>query len=39
VLLGAGISLVPPLRSRAAQLVLAAIAASAPLAAWILALR
>ena len=39
VLLGAGVSLMPPLRSRAAQLVLAAIAASAPLAAWILALR
>ena|SRR5207248_5110417 len=39
VLLGAGVSLLPPLRSRAAQLALAALSASAPLVAWVLALR
>jgi membrane associated rhomboid family serine protease len=39
VLLGGAVSLLPPLRSRAAQAALAALAAAAPLAAWALALR
>jgi rhomboid protease GluP len=39
VLLGAGVSLLPPLRNRAAQVGLAALAASAPVAAWVIALR
>jgi rhomboid protease GluP len=39
VLLGLGLSLLPQIRSRTAQLALAALAASAPVAAWIVALR
>jgi rhomboid protease GluP len=39
VLLGAGASLLRPVRSTAAQLALAALAALAPVAAWVVALR
>jgi len=39
VLLGAGVSLLPPLRGRLAQGALASIAAAAPMAAWLAAFR
>jgi rhomboid protease GluP len=39
VLLGAGVSTLPPLRGRAAQAALAFIAAAAPVAAWLAAFR
>ena len=39
VLLGAGVSPLPPLRGRVAQAALALIAAGAPIAAWLAAFR
>jgi membrane associated rhomboid family serine protease len=39
LVLGAGVSLLRPLRSTAAQIALAALAAAAPVAAWVIALR